>query len=223
MSGSKVVDEIHLCGDFKFEKSPKTPQHVLLSQSQMYFLLQRLVEVGLYYSRQDQFHGDFHPKNVSRSRGLTEAFDPSGEIKVLDTYLFSNAANGYSKMLQNKMYKTTLSPELLRFYLAQKFETSSLNQEKSEVFSVAILVLAVTFGESFEAYYDYASYKIDFKRLYKRLNRLIKGNYNEELCDLIVQMLDESSRNRPVFSKVNEMLKKIDIKPERLIIKKVTF
>lgn len=217
-----MAEEVHLGGEFTFQRSLQTPEHVLLSEAQVYFVLQRLVEVGLYYRRQDQMHGDFHPKNVSRAERLTVAFDPSGEIKVLDTFLFSNAANGYSKMLQNKMYKTTLSPELLRFYLAQKFETSSLNQEKSEVFSVAILVLAVTFGENFEAYYDYAAYKVDFKRLYKRLNRLIKGKYNEELCDLIVQMLDESSRNRPEFAKVNEMLKKIDIKPERLIIKKIS-
>ena len=125
-------------------------------------------------------------------------------------------------MIQNKMYKTTLSPELLRFYLAQKFQTDELDQEKSDIFSVAICLLAVTFGETFQQYYDYAGYKIDFKRLYKRLNRLIKSKYNEALCDLIVQMLDESPKNRPDFEKVKSLLKGIDIKPERLIIKKIS-
>ena len=125
-------------------------------------------------------------------------------------------------MIQNKMYKTTLSPELLRFYLAQKFHTNELDQEKSDVFSVAILLLCISFGESFEIYYDYAGYKIDFKRLYKRLNRLIKGNYNEALCDLIVKMLDESPKNRPNFTKIHSLMKEIQLKPERLIIRKMS-
>ena len=153
---------------------------------------------------------------------LTKGFDPSGEIKTLDTYLYLGAGNGYTKMIQNKVYKTTLSPELLKCYLAQRFQTAELDQEKSDVFSVAISLLAVTFGENFELYYDYARYKMDFKRLYKRLNRLIKEKYNEVFCDLIVKMLDESVKSRPDFARVNQLLGKLKIAPERLQIKKIS-
>lgn len=44
-----------------------TPEAILLSESQVYFILQRLVEVGLYYKQKDQFHGDFNPGNISKT------------------------------------------------------------------------------------------------------------------------------------------------------------
>ena len=66
-SNSNKINEIHLEGEFKFEKSQKASESILLSENQMFFVLQRLVEVGLYYREKNQFHGDFHPGNVSKS------------------------------------------------------------------------------------------------------------------------------------------------------------
>jgi hypothetical protein len=67
-SNSNKINEIHLHGLFKFEKSPQTPENILLSEAQVYFILQRLTEVGLYYKQKNQFHGDFHPANVSKNQ-----------------------------------------------------------------------------------------------------------------------------------------------------------
>lgn len=120
-------------------------------------------------------------------------------------------------MLTNKLYKTTLSPELLQSYMIQQV-LPNIDQEKSDVFSIAILLLSVTFGESFENYYDYASYKMDFNRLYKRMNRLVKHDYNEDLCDLIVLMLSESPKKRPSFQQIIEKADAVDLEPQRLNI-----
>lgn len=66
-ANSNKINEIHLQGDFKFVKSPKAPESVLLSESQMFFVLQRLVEVGMFYAEKNEHHGDFHPGNVSKA------------------------------------------------------------------------------------------------------------------------------------------------------------
>lgn len=148
---------------------------------------------------------------------LTPAFDAKGDIKVLDTFLYTGYPNGYLQMLTNKLYKTNLSPELLQSYMIQKV-LPEIDQEKSDVFSIAIVLLSVTFGESFENYYDYAAYKMDFNRLYKRMNRLVKHEYNEDLCDLIVLMLSESPKKRPSFEKILEKIERLDLELEKLCI-----
>ena len=123
-------------------------------------------------------------------------------------------------MIDNQTYLTTLSPELLKCYMIQKIITNNSKVEKSEIFSIAVLVLSTIYGEEFQNYYDYASYKIDYKRLYKRLNRLIKLGFNEELCDLMVLMLNEAPNSRPTFEEVIEKLEEADLPVQKFSFQK---
>ena len=146
--------------------------------------------------------------------------DKTGDILVLDTFLFTGLDTGYLLMLENKSYKSTLSPELLQMFLTQQLVPIHKFPEKSEVFSIAILIMAFTFRESYTKYYDFANYKINYDKLYKRMNMLIECKYDENLCDLIVEMLDEAPKKRPSYQNILEKLSKITLKEENIVITK---
>ena len=48
----------------------KAHESILLSEEQIFFVLQRLVEVGLYYKHKNEIYGDFHPGNVSMAKNF---------------------------------------------------------------------------------------------------------------------------------------------------------
>ena len=132
--------------------------------------------------------------------------------------MYTGYDTGYILMLTNKEYKSTLSPELLNLYFTQQLLPFNKEAEKSETFSIAIVALSFLFSESYESYYDYLTYKINYKKLYKRMNFLIENKFDENLCDLIVKMLDESSKNRPTYDEILSNLKNLKIKPQKFLI-----
>lgn len=123
-------------------------------------------------------------------------------------------------MMANPNYKTTLAPELLRHYMASEEHNEDHEVEKSEIFSVAMLVVSSAFGEDFREYYNYDDYKVNYKKLYERMDRMINIGYDRKMCELIVEMLDEAPKARPDFEKAHHKLEKLDIEKEHLNIEK---
>ena len=211
---SDQKESLALGNRYHFRRSPDAPSGALLSQNQAVYMLERLLEAGTYYKKNEKFHGDYCPNNIT--------YDYNGEIRVLDTRLFTTKSSGYVKMLDDKEYRTSLSPELLKCYSIQRSIHPIIDLERSDVFSIAISIVSAAHGESFDQYYDYNSCKINFNKLYERMNALIydSNGYEEEFGELIVQMLNELPNKRPTFEEASDKLNSFGFNQGKLVIEK---
>ena len=61
------MGDVHLENNFLFKRSKDATENSLLSQKQVAFILQRLLEAAMFYKEHEKFHGDFCPDNISKS------------------------------------------------------------------------------------------------------------------------------------------------------------
>lgn len=63
------MSEIHLEGNYVLKALESSPNGVLMGQTQLLFVLKRLVSLSKFYMDHEPqaFHADFNPRNISKS------------------------------------------------------------------------------------------------------------------------------------------------------------
>ena len=173
----------------------------ILDVEHMWYVLKSLLEGISHLVRYNIPTGVITPKNVF----ITE----EGEIKFMNSFYIDGFVSNLSKGLSVPEFKACYSPEELLF-LKRNFFNYDLDNEKSLVFSIGLIVLSVAVSEDFESFYDFEGYGVNFKRILKRVNGLKVNGYPDSFIDILVGCLlkepGERFRFQYLKAKINKLI-----------------
>lgn len=143
-------------------------------------------------------HGDLKPEYIFFTDDMTE-------IKILNPLSYTKFGSSYSVFMgeSKSEYRSPLSPELLDF-LKIKAYYPHVDNIKSDLFSLSLIVLTILIKENWEDFYNFQKYSIELNKIKISLAKLIKLGYSEELFWILDQSLKTNAMERP---HINEFLK----------------
>lgn len=121
----------------------------------------------------DLHHLDLQPKNI--------LFNKNKIVKVLCPLRYTVYESGYQLRLANEGYRAAFAPEELEAFDMRVVKVEG-NQEKLDVFSLGICLVAFIRGVSFESFYNFATNRLDMDLVRKEISRMInEDGLSEEL------------------------------------------
>lgn len=179
------------------------------SESEIWYIINVLLDVVNTFKDQNYPHGDIQPKNL--------LIDSDGQMKVIDNLLINYGETGYRKMVFDSSYKAAISPKLMEA-LKNKVQNPQHNKVKSDIFSIGITALCASNNTDFNRYYDWQRHEILNGVVPQEVLRDLKPNtwvevapstieddllnmnrlgYSQELIDYIRSMLVPEELMRP--------------------------
>ena len=176
------------------------------SESEIWYLIDSLVDVVATLRDHDYHHGDIQPKNL--------LIDNEGKIKVLDNSLVNYGKTAYQKMLIDNKYEAALSPLLLEG-LKTRTQIPIHSKVKSDMFSIGISALCAATNTNVNHYYDWKQKRVNMAypeevekilanegfvgvvdRVGEDLQRMRTIQYSEQLIGVIAGLLQYHEANR---------------------------
>lgn len=169
----------------------KTPE------TEIWGIIEDLVQYLVELKNFDLSHGDFQPKNI--------LFNKNKIVKVLSPLLYTTYENAYKLRLANDDYKSAFSPEQMEAYMYRN-NSPEYSQVKSDIFSLGVCLLSFIRVIAFETYYNFLQNKVEMDSIRKDLSKLIQEDgYSEELFFFI----NVCTKEKPAERADLEMLTKI--------------
>ena len=152
-------------------------------------------------------HQDIKPKTIHLTK--------DGRIKLYNAHLLTHGQSGYTKMLLDRNYKTTLSPALLTSLKHKKVHPSH-SVDDSEVWSIGMTALCAAMNEDYNKYYDWPNYRIRYDLIKKDFARMKGIGFSNQLIELLDRMIEETEARR---IKLPELLKHVEMVEETRTLK----
>ena len=100
------------------------------------------------------------------------------------------------------LFSTLLAPEQLdQLFSSEKINKNMINNEKSEIFTIALLLTHLGALENKERPYNLSAKSINFDGLQRKLS-FMRSLYSNNLCELLISMLSIDPLSRPGFSDI---------------------
>lgn len=167
-----------------------------------------LVKADIMYCRKlSRYHGDIQPKLVMLAK--------DGTIFLNDILNFTpDNENGYKRMLHEKNYFALLAPEALD-ELNRKNEHTEFDQDKCDVWSIAITVLSVATDTpvttaGLQSFYkrNGTQWTVNREAIESTLHKMLhQGKRSETLVSTLRIMLSDRPEDRPSLYQILEFLR----------------
>ena len=173
-----------------------------ISEEQAWIHLECIVELASFFKRYNLSIGEISPENV--------LLDNRGEVKFMDMNLLTLNTSLFDRLKNRAMLTAyALSPEQL-----EKLKNSSnheIDEEKSDIFCIAIFMICSILQEPFKGFYDYTTYELNFEQVFKKIVKLKKAEYTDDFTDLMVEMTKKNPKDRPsikfLYSQIQVILR----------------
>lgn len=73
-------------------------------------------------------------------------------MKIQAPILYTEYRNAYNYRLANETYKSTFSPELLKYFTFRE-ERPEIDEIKSDIYSLGIIILSIASGINYRKFY----------------------------------------------------------------------
>lgn len=168
------------------------------SEAKVWYLIDSLVKIALYYKLFDAVHGDIQPKTVH--------INSLGQIRLMDNLLlFPKGNDNLSKAIENQAYRAALSPAQLKAF-AKKQHLVLQNKYSSEIWSIGLTALSFASGVDMPAFYDWSAEIIKFQLIHGELHKLSKYGYSKHLVNLLKHLLASNQKDQPTLERIRDLI-----------------
>lgn len=187
----------YIKNDLNEEMATKILEETHYLEEDLFFFLYCIITALVYYKVFNVSHGDLQPTNIFISQ--------SGVYKIVDHTLFNNVSsymqiqwNPHSS--HNNIY---LSPDLMKS-LSKDLVQPLHNENKSDIFTLGMIVLHMATLDNCDKCYDYSGFKIKQEEVEMKLASL-KKKYTDKLFFFVKGMLIEDEKSRPDYEDLLNM------------------
>ncbi|KAL4498019.1 hypothetical protein ABPG72_014876 [Tetrahymena utriculariae] len=161
------------------------------------YILKSLISGLCYLQMQNRTH------QCLRSSSIFIARD--GTIKLTDPHLF-NQSSLYTYIYKGQPVSGAYLSPLLVSNVEYSVVKPEHNEYKSDVFTLAVIMLEIAYLTKLDNYFDYTEYcLVDLEGL-QILAENLKDIYSQSIISLLLQMLDENEDIRPDFVSLAQKL-----------------
>ena len=186
--------------DLSEEISTKIVQDAPYIEEDLWFFLYCIINALVYYKAFNVSHGDLKPSNIFISQ--------SGVYKIVDSTLFNNVSS-YMQIQwnphSNQNSNIYLSPNLMKS-LSENLVQPIHNVNKSDIYTLGMIVLHMATLENCDKCYDFDNCKIKKEEVDAKLG-ILKKNYKEKLFFFVKGMLFEDEKDRPDYEELLNMFR----------------
>ncbi|KAL4434696.1 hypothetical protein ABPG74_017116 [Tetrahymena malaccensis] len=165
------------------------------SESELWYLLDSLIQACCYFEKNKIYHGDIRPTNI--------LLTPEGQVKIADHGILHADHSNYYKMLSRRE-KCYLSPILVRSLGVGEFKPFH-DHWKSDVYSLGMTLLEAASLCPPLCAYDFENYQISHPILEELLNQC-RAKYSDFFVNVIRDMLLDDENTRPSFENLRALL-----------------
>lgn len=142
---------------------PKQSEIKFLTEPEIWYILDSIVNTAKLFENNNYFHGDIQPNTCFLAH--------NGDLKILDNSLLNFGKSGYEKMCYEKNYKAILSPQLMQA-LRSKQRRPSYDKQLNEVWCIGMTALCIASYTDYEVFYDYKNNRVMYDRILRSFNFL---------------------------------------------------
>ncbi|EAR83331.2 kinase domain protein (macronuclear) [Tetrahymena thermophila SB210] len=189
-----IAKQIKNRSHFQFNASDNAYR---FQEKEFTYILKSLISGLCYLQMQNRTH------QCLRSSSIFIARD--GTIKLTDPHLF-NQSSLYTYIYKGQSVSGAYLSPLLVSNVEYSVVKPEHNEYKSDVFTLAVIMLEIAYLNKLDNYFDYTEYcLVDVEGL-QILAENLKDIYSQSIISLLLQMLDENEDIRPDFVSLAQKL-----------------
>lgn len=170
-----------------------------IAEAEVWAIIEDLVQYLVDLRNLDLHHLDLQPKNI--------LFNKNKIVKVLCPLRYTVYESAYQLRLANEGYHAAFAPEELEAFDMRVIRLEG-NQEKLDVFSLGICLLAYIRGLNYETLYNFATNKLDMDLARKEISRIINEDGMSEELFYFVNMCTKPAGERADLNLLCKVIEK---------------
>ena len=174
-------------------------EDVYYNEEELREILAGAVKALQYLNNNDITHGDISPETIY--------LDLEGKSRILDNQFLTHGLTGYSRFYFKQSPSCYLSPKQLTA-LKTNSESTSGDQEKSDVFSLGMTIIYAANLKDIQNLYDLENFKLNKKNIDSSLKE-IKRRYSKKFVKVLKKMIAKNESKRLSLKDLAKQLRKL--------------
>lgn len=181
---------------------PENP--TALDEGMGWKILHAMSQLAALFKRYDLSLGPISPENV--------LLTPTDEVRFLDLSLLTSAGTVFDRLRNRSiLVNYGLSPEQLE--QVRNNSNHPIDTEKTDVFCIGMLVLCAVLAEPYRTFYDFSTHEIQFETLFKKIMKMKKAFFSDDLTDILVSCLQKDPALRPTAKQLHAHVQELMSSP----------